>query len=94
MIMKIDTFHLIMMILSLVSHVCHFMVILSNRSENTHTQTHTHTHKRILFFAGKYLPPFHEILYRKFLFKNTFDSNEKLVRFSFFVFRYSKNKLV
>ena len=53
MIMKIDTFHLIMMILSLVSNVCHFMVILSNRSENTHTQTHTHTHKRILFFCGK-----------------------------------------
>ena len=41
--------------LSKVSHLCYFIMILSNHNEIS----------RISFFAGKYLPPFHEIFVQK-----------------------------
>ena len=44
-----------MKMLSLVFHLCHFEIILSNRNEIS----------RILNFAGKYLPPFHESFVQK-----------------------------
>ena len=48
-----------------VSYMCHLKMILSNYSEIL----------RITFFAGKYLPPLHEIFVQKIPFKNVFDHN-------------------
>ena len=55
-----EHFYLIKRMLSLVSHLYHFILVLSNHNEIS----------RNFIFAGKYLPPFHDIYYRTSLFKN------------------------
>ena len=62
MIFFLEKYYSVMKMLSLVSHLCHSILILSNHNEIP----------RISFFAGKNLPPFLEIFVQKIPIQNCF----------------------
>ena len=81
-------FYWIMNILSQVSHLCPLITTLSNHNKMP----------RSLMFAGKYLPPFHEIFVQKIPIQKYFDITvlfaNRFSKFLLYILRQTKCSIV